>query len=167
MQEIKIDIGCGRMKEGGFIGIDRVQIIDGNGVNKVDLVLDLEKDKLPYEDNSISEIKAKDFFEHIQNLRHIFNECHRVLKPKGTLTGHVPICGTLYHYKDPTHLRCFIKETFTYFSGKSNFMKNRPSHPKYADYEFLPWDIIELKEYELRDGKNQLIEFKMTPQKEL
>lgn len=162
---IKLDIGCGRMKEADHVGIDITQIIDGKGNAVVDYIVDMEKDLLPFEPSTVDEIKVTDFLEHITNLKHCLNECWRVLKQQGILHGHVPICNTLSHWKDPTHKRCFIKETFTYFSGKSGWKQGAPAHPKYADYGLKCWIMHELGEYHSQNGVNQLIKFRMSPNK--
>lgn len=160
---MKLDIGCGRVVEDGYIGVDKAQILRADGSNIVDIILDLDKEVLPYKDNEIEAIKANDVLEHVQNIAHVMNECHRVLSKDGILWGHVPICGTVSHYKDPTHVRCFIRPTFGYFTGESGFMKNRPEYPRYADYGFLPWELISLEEANKIDGIYQLLEFKLRP----
>ena len=44
---IKVDIGCGRNKKKGFIGIDKYK---AKGVNHI---IDIEKEELPFKDNTI------------------------------------------------------------------------------------------------------------------
>lgn len=159
---IKIDLGCGRRKADGFIGIDKVQIVDGKGVSIVDVVMDVSKDPLPYEDGTVDEILADSVLEHVDNFLFVINECYRVLKPGGILRGTVPVCGSKSHWKDPTHQRCFIEETFSYFTGNVDWAEAHPSRPKYAEYGIKPWNLVE----ELRRTNNgEIIAFKMTPQK--
>jgi SAM-dependent methyltransferase len=157
---IKLNLGSGRIQKTGFTNIDLVQIIDGNKKQLVDVVMDLDKAPLPYEDNSVDEICAENVLEHINDLKHTMNECWRVLKVGGHFHGDVPLCNSPAHWKDPTHKRCFIKETFSYFTGKSDWNNGAPSHPRYADYGFLAWDLA--KPLSL-DG--DIIWFDMTPQK--
>lgn len=156
---IKLNIGSGRKLFTGFTNIDIIQFVDGNGKEIVDVVMDIEKDKLPYEDDSVEFILIDNVLEHVENLRFVLNECHRVLKEDGILQGMVPVAGTEYDFRDPTHKRHFIKSTFSYFTGINPAMPSRPSHPKYADYGFLPWYEIELKQEDL------LIHFKLSPRK--
>lgn len=159
MKEIKLNLGCGRQKLDDYIGIDIEQVVDSRGDKKVDIVLDLEKETLPFKDGEVSAILADNVLEHLDNLRGVLNECWRVLKVGGELTGCVPICGTMAHYKDPTHRRCFVVETFAYFTGQANWDPTKPSRPKYADYGFKPWNKLELK------TEGELIKFRLSPRK--
>ena len=84
---------------------------------------------------------------------------HRVLKEDGILKGMVPVAGSKEDFMDITHKRHFIKESFSYICGTNLAMKNRPYHPRYADYEVLPWIQKELKQ------KNNLIFFNLSPKK--
>jgi len=156
---MKLDIGCGRQPASGFIGIDKTQIIDGNGHQKVEVVMDIEKTPLPYLDNEIEQIRVMNVLEHLQNLQFVLNECWRVLKVDGVLEGCVPVAGSKEDFKDPTHVRHFIKDTFSYFCGVNPGLPHQPCHPKYADYGFKPWHQIELKQ------EDNLIYFKLTPRK--
>jgi len=156
---IKLDIGCGRMKPDGYIGIDCVQIIDGNGDKKVDVVMDIEKTSLPYISDTVDEIRAFNVLEHLANLRFVLNDCHRVLKKDGFLWGTVPLAGTEKDFQDPTHQRHFIKKTFLYFTGRNDAFPDQPSHPRYANYGYKPWDEVEVRV----DGQD--IWFKLKPRK--
>jgi len=71
----KLNLGCGIKQEKGFINID----IKDFGQ---ELTLDLTNSKLPYKNNSITEIKATHFFEHLNQdqIIKLLNECHRVIK---------------------------------------------------------------------------------------
>jgi ubiquinone/menaquinone biosynthesis C-methylase UbiE len=79
------------------------------------LVLDIEKEKLPFGDNSVDEIVAMHVLEHIFRPDPVMNELHRVLKPGGKMLIEVPKAGTHSFWKDPTHVRGWIMETFRYY----------------------------------------------------
>lgn len=93
---MKLDLCTGGDRpEGGYICIDR------NPLTKPDLVLDITKDKLPYEDESVEEVRFMHGPEHIE--RHywdfVFMEIRRVLIPGGRLVVGYPewtICATNY-----------------------------------------------------------------------
>lgn len=157
---MKLNLGCGRQKKSGYVGVDITQYIDGNDNKMVDFVLDVEKDKLPFEDNALDEILADNVFEHLgDGFIHCLNECHRVLSKNGILTGCVPMAGTRVDFMDITHKRHFILESFDYICGENLAMKNRPSHPRYADYGVLPWVQNSL------EIKDDLIYFNLSPKK--
>lgn len=116
-QEIKdnklkcVDLGCGKRKKPGYIGIDV------RPFKEVDFQIDIEKDKFPFKDNSIDAIDSESMFEHLtsRGLFHCIDECWRVLKPKGQIRITVPKfpCGiSVLH---PDHKRFFIPDTFSFF----------------------------------------------------
>jgi predicted SAM-dependent methyltransferase len=68
----KIDIGCGQFKKPGYIGIDR------NALDGVDVVVDFEKDSLPFPDGSVSEVFSSHCLEHLTDPLRFFREIGRV-----------------------------------------------------------------------------------------
>lgn len=108
---MKVDLGCGKRKRQGFIGID-IRKFKG-----VDFVLDLEKADLPFPDDFVDLIVADHLFEHFtpDGLFHCIDECWRVLKPKGFLYVKVPKAGTKAFYLHPDHKIQFIEDTFGFF----------------------------------------------------
>lgn len=132
---MKISIGCGDSYDGsenyihrgerkyleweddlitGWIGIDK-------GNYGQHYVRDVRRG-LPFANDSVDEILAESFLEHIPKEEHfgqddfafIMNDCLRVLKRGGKMKIIVPYAGTKSHYKDPTHHRAFTVDTFTY-----------------------------------------------------
>ena len=79
-KSLKLDIGCGRMPRDGHIGIDITQVIDGKGNKKVDVVMDICKEKLPYKDSTVESIACYNTLEHLDDFKFALNEMHRVLK---------------------------------------------------------------------------------------
>ncbi|HKU19076.1 MAG TPA: methyltransferase domain-containing protein [Candidatus Saccharimonadales bacterium] len=71
----KVELGCGDTKREGFFGIDILPS------PSVDLVLNIEKHKLPFPDNSIDHIYSSHTFEHLTNYRFVLREIMRVAKP--------------------------------------------------------------------------------------
>jgi len=159
-KKVKLNIGSGRLLFPGFTNIDRTQIIDGNGKQIVDIVMNVEKEPLPFMVNSVDEILIDNVLEHLKELRYVLNECHRVLKEDGVLSGCVPMAGTDVDFGDPTHERHFNLKTFSYFCGQANWTEDKkPSHPKYADYGYLAWESLDLRH------EGDLIHFKLRPRK--
>jgi len=155
----KLNLGCGRLTFPDFMNLDIMPFNDGKN-DLVHIVIDIEKERLPYEDNSIEEIKADNVFEHLGNgFIFALNECHRVLKKDGKLIGCVPIAGTDLDFRDITHKRHFTRHSFDYICGTGLARKDRPSHPRYADYGVLPFNLISL------ETKDNMINFVLSPRK--
>jgi SAM-dependent methyltransferase len=153
---MKLNIGSGFTRREGFINVDCLPYIGKNGKQYTDVVCDIEREPLPYEDNSVDEIVCLEVLEHLDNLIFAMNEMWRVLKPEGVLRGKVPKEGGRGAMADPTHKRVFITDTFDYFTGVNRKDASRPSRPRNADYGIKPW-------YKIRVNKK--IEFILRPRK--
>ena len=83
--KIKIDLGCGRFKEEGFVGLD-IEKYPG-----VDKVIDIRKG-LPYKDSSVDEVYTNHFLEHldIEDVVNVIKEIHRVCKPGARVLIRIP-----------------------------------------------------------------------------
>ena len=66
--DIKLDLGCGNNKKKGYIGIDLQNFPD------VDYILDVTTERLPFEDNAVSEVYIAHLFEHFDNPQNVFKE---------------------------------------------------------------------------------------------
>lgn len=92
----KIDLGCGFYKPEGFIGLDNLYGAGAqieNQLNGPDIFLDLNKEKIPFDDNSCVEVRTSHFLEH-SKVDHIIKESFRVLKPGGQLLITVPYANS-------------------------------------------------------------------------
>jgi len=130
---IRLDIGCGKNKKAGFLGVDAISF-DG-----VDVVFNAGKDRWPYEDNSVEEIHASHFLEHLTNLDgklervHFFNEAWRVLKTGASMTLIFPHWASNRFYGDPTHKEPFSEFGFYYLSKEW-----RAANAPHTDAQYLP-----------------------------
>jgi SAM-dependent methyltransferase len=112
---MKINIGGGLTRPEGFITID----IDVNA--NPDYIVDLEKDILPFEDNSVSEVRAYHIFEHIgPGYFHMLQELYRVCRHGGIIDIQVPHPRHDNFLHDPTHVRSITIEGMRMFSKKYN-----------------------------------------------
>ena len=86
VNHIKLNLGSGGDIRYGYINID-IRPLPGTN-----LILDLENQKLPFEDGIVEEVVAQDVLEHIswRKLEGLVKEIWRVLKPGGTLYVRVP-----------------------------------------------------------------------------
>ncbi len=69
---LRLDLGCGSNKKEGTIGID-IQSLPG-----VNYILDIQNERLPFDDASVEYVYSSHFFEHTSNPAHIFLEICRV-----------------------------------------------------------------------------------------
>lgn len=87
-----------------------------------DVLWDLEKRPLPFEDEEFDEIHAYEVLEHIgrqgdwRSFFEEFSEYHRILKPNGHLLGSVPKWDSLWAWGDPGHTRVLTPGTFAFLS---------------------------------------------------
>lgn len=92
VRDIRLNLGCGEDIKFGYINID-IRPVQG-----VNLILDLERDDLPFQANLCTEIIMQDVLEHIHydRVEHLLRECHRVLKPNGRLYIRTPDLERIY-----------------------------------------------------------------------
>ena len=103
-----LDIGCGRKKRVGAVGLDCMALPG------VDVVADLELG-LPFDDASFEAVFADQVLEHVRDLVALVREVHRVLKPGGVFVVHVPYFRSSWAHIDPTHVRSFTINSMDYF----------------------------------------------------
>jgi ubiquinone/menaquinone biosynthesis C-methylase UbiE len=106
---ILLELGCGRSRTPGRIGIDRLDS------SFVDIVADVEEGLQFLPDNSVDEIHSKSFFEHVNDLEGLMREIVRVLKKEGRCHIFVPHFSNPYYYSDYTHTKFMGLYTFYYF----------------------------------------------------
>lgn len=106
---MRLNLGCGNDYRDGYVNVDL------NNNVRVDEVVDLENEMLPWADSSCEEIIANHLVEHIWKRDRFMNECWRVLKPGGKMHVETPTAGTVAYWKDPTHVSGWIPQTFRYY----------------------------------------------------
>lgn len=144
---IKLNLGCGikRFHKPDFINIDYSLECEP------DLLLDVENEPFPFNENSVMEIRADNLLEHFSGLTHCMNECWTVLKPEGSFWFRVPAVDrfTIDHMdsesiaikmwgalRDPTHKKFFCEGTMDYWNGEHQTWKNYGK-----SYGFNPWKV--------------------------
>ncbi len=96
-EHLKIDLGCGKYKANGFIGIDSQKF------DCVDIIHDLEIFPWPFSDGSVDYIRAYHVFEHLSDVITTMNECYRILSDGGILELEVPTTDGQGAWSDPGH----------------------------------------------------------------
>lgn len=120
----KLNVGCGRDTKTGWTNLDAADL---PGVN---IVRDVEKLPLPFEDSEFDTILCQDIFEHIEYIP-VFKDLHRILKKGGLITIRVPHFTSRRNFIDPTHKKMFSIRTFDYFVKNS-----RSEREYYFDFHF-------------------------------
>ena len=103
---LKLNIGCSDAHMAGYVNVDRCP--------PADLIADLTK-RWPWDDSSVSSVKAWDIFEHLPDIRHTMNEAYRVLEPGGELDLLVPTTDGRGAFQDPTHVSYWNENSLFYF----------------------------------------------------
>ena len=82
---IKVDVGCGPNCMEGFVGLDCIKFND-----KVEYVVNLDKESLPFREDSVDYFLANHVIEHLNNPLSFLEECYYALKVGGVLEVAVP-----------------------------------------------------------------------------
>jgi hypothetical protein len=154
MEELKLDLGCGKNKQVGHIGVD---IIPFEGV---DVVCDLGKDKWPWEDGSVDKVYCSHFIEHLDAKErvHFVNELYRVLKMKAQAVVIVPHWASCRAYGDLTHKWPPVSEMWFYYLSKDWRKVNAPHNDEnmyVCDFEVV-WGYVLSQELAVRNEEYKL-----------
>lgn len=108
---LRLDLGCGEQRKQGFYGIDWVDVPGG-----VDILADLNEPLELLPSGCAEHVFSTHTLEHVQDLKGLLAEIHRILKPGGLFELIVPHFSNPYYYSDPTHVRFFGLYTMNYFA---------------------------------------------------
>ena len=104
-----LDIGCGKFKLPGSIGLDIVPL------EGVDVVHDLNQFPYPFRNNSFDRIRVIHVIEHIQSILKTMEEIHRIAKPGGEVEIVTPHYTDASSWQDPSHLWHLSSRSFDFF----------------------------------------------------
>ena len=114
----RLNLGCGKNIKKDWVNLDCV------GLPGVDIVYDIEKLPLPFENEECDEIRFDNIFEYIE-YRSVLKDLYRILKTGGQLRIRVPHFTSRNNYVDPTHKKCFSIETFEFFVVESQASEDK------------------------------------------
>ena len=100
-------------KKDGWINIDIRKCVSP------DMLLDIGKDKFPFDDNSVDRVKAVHVMEHISNLNHTMKEIYRVCADKAEVEIISPYWTHHTAFDDPSHIRFITERTFCFYDPRS------------------------------------------------
>lgn len=121
---MKVELGCGNNKKEGFYGLD---IQRGP---QVDLVINIEETKLPFDNDSVDYLYSSHTFEHLTHYPFVLQEILRVCKHDATLEIWTPYGksndGLLfghYTFMTETHFKhiCYEYDRFYLGDNKGYF----------------------------------------------
>lgn len=105
----KVEIGCGKTKTEGYIGMDRFQLPG------VDIVADLN-DTFPIEDNSVDVVYACHSLEHLDSMEKTMSEIYRICKHKAIVQILAPYYYATLNTANFYHVNVFNEDTFRFFT---------------------------------------------------
>jgi len=105
---VGLNIGAGHTYIPGFVNVDISE--------RAEVTLDLSKDRLPFDDNSVDTVVSIHTLEHVPDYLHALGEIHRVLRHDGALLLKLPyVTLTEAHMINPYHLHNFSERSFDFF----------------------------------------------------
>lgn len=108
---LKLNLGTGHTQIPGFVSVDRV--------DSADVVLDLGRDPLPFEDDSVDLVFSYHCLEHVDDYLFALGEIHRVLRHGGAFLLGVPYTTlTEFHRVNPYHKHDFSEHSFAFFDSR-------------------------------------------------
>ncbi len=105
-----LDVGCGRLKHPGAIGLDQLENTDA------DVVHDLDELPYPFEADRFDEVIARHVLEHVNAPLNVLAELHRVTRAGGIVTIVTPHFSSSTSWTDPTHRHHFTSHSFDYLT---------------------------------------------------
>jgi hypothetical protein len=140
---LKLDLGCGKNKKPGFVGVDAITFPG------VDTVHDLTK-PWPWKDASVDEVHSSHFLEHLMQEERVlfFNELYRVLRFGAQANIVVPSWSSERAYGDPTHKWPPVVGFAFLYLNKAWREQNAPHTAYTCDFDFQggntlghPWHL--------------------------
>lgn len=137
---VVLDIGCGRNKEPGAVGMDSWALPG------VDVVHDWTEYPWPFRTNSVLTIVARNVVACVDPAYGGFirwmNECWRILKPDRQMLIETPYPDSPDYRADPTYVNECSERTWWYFAPAVNAERlDGTTWTPYAAYEPAPWHI--------------------------
>jgi len=110
VRELRLDLGCGRSRPAGWVGLD---LSPHPGV---EVVADLDSG-LPFAEGVFAAVRLRHVAEHVADLTALMAEVHRVCRPGALVYLLVPHFSAAASYTDPSHRRHLGYFSFDYYCG--------------------------------------------------
>ena|GEM_PF-1294086 len=126
---VKIELGCGKTKSEGYIGVDRYPMPG------VDIVADMNK-KLPFQDEYADIVYASHSLEHLDDMQHIISEIFRISKDRAIIYILAPYASTSLNIANFYHKIQFNEDTFRLFSNEKDCIVDKEIYYCPHSYEW-------------------------------
>ncbi len=141
----RLNLGCGTDIRPGFVNLDSADLPG------VDVVHDLDRLPLPFDDASFDEVVCQDVLEHV-DYPPLLGEIHRLLRPGGRVRIRSPHFTSRAYFVDPTHRTAFSIDTLRFFvSGEAfaersyyfpfHFSRVESARITFHRYRGMPWNF--------------------------
>ena len=137
---MKINLGSGGVKMDGFVTCDY------DPLENPDYLVNLETDRLPFDDNTVEVVVAHHILEHLgAGYFHCLKEIYRVCKPGAFIDIRVPHHRHDFFYDDPTHRRPITVGGMLLFSKKHNQLcrEQGAASSRLGDYFDVDFEIVD------------------------
>ena len=108
-----LDVGCGRNKHPGAIGVDR------NRDTAADVICDLDRPPYPFKEGQFDQIRVVHVIEHVSDVIATMEELHRLARPGGVIRIETPHYTDFSSFCDPTHRWHLNSFSFRYFGDRN------------------------------------------------
>jgi SAM-dependent methyltransferase len=122
-----LDVGCGSAKTPGAVGLDI------SADTEADVVHDLDTFPYPIADDSFDQILMQDVLEHVREPIRVFEELHRIARPRARIQLRTPHFSSVLAYGDPTHRHYF-----------STIAIRSLAEPRFAHYTAARFRVVDV-----------------------
>lgn len=106
-----LDVGCGRAKAQGAVGLDV------NPATDADVLGDASRDGFPFREGCFDRVVVRHIVEHVESPLRFLEEVHRVAREGAEVEGVTPHFSNPCSFADPTHRHHFSVLFLGFFSG--------------------------------------------------
>ena len=110
-----LDVGCGRNKQPGAIGIDRNRDTDA------DVICDIDCGRLPFRDDVFDEVRLIHVIEHVADVIATVDDVHRISRAGGRIVIETPHYTDFSSFCDPTHRWHLNSYSFRNFTEERDY----------------------------------------------
>lgn len=101
-----LDLGCGRNKQAGAVGVDR------NPLSQADLLCDLDSLPYPFRADTFDEVHLHHVIEHLTDVVAVMSEVWRIARHGAKVFVATPHFSSVHSYTDPGHRQRLARGSF-------------------------------------------------------